>query len=280
MNWKLIKSTINWDSVHEDIISSFETVTSDRLKTAKKQILDAAEYFVPLDLKWFEIVAVEKEYEHVYSPDFEPDKGIIDLILKVKPDAGKPYKDYIGETLIVDWKSTGGELNTDWRNRYIPSWQWKRYAVPTKAKLFEYRGISQKQFWSAEGFKSTCGPIILEVPANNYENVREDFIATAIQRRALSQLTIWPRNAPSACYKYGETCKEKDFCDKFTMTRGTPQIKHTSYSSDELFKQCPEKYRAQKLRNEKIEDYESASFMGTMIHRGMANIYNQLKDKQ
>jgi hypothetical protein len=281
MNWKIIKTAINWDAVNEKILADQEeSITHDRFKLASKMIYDAAEFFLPLDLKWFEIVGVEQEYTQEYSKDFPPDRGIIDLIFKIKPDAGKPYANYAGETLVCDWKSTGGELNTDWRNRYIPSWQWKRYVVPTGAKVFEYRGVSSKFYYNGKENKATCGPIILEVPANNYDNVLADFIATSTARRALEKLPIYPRNAPSACYKYGETCPEKEDCDSFSMPYGSIINTHTSYSSDETFKLCPEKYRRQKLRNEKIEDFESSSFLGTMIHRGLAEIYTQMKDKQ
>jgi len=161
MKWKQLKAHIDWNKVESEIIAhQDEFISTDRLRTANKLVHDAAEYFLPLDLQWFEIIGVEQSYEHEYAPQYIPDRGIIDLIFRVKPGAGKPYSDYAGELLICDWKSTGGELNTDWRNRYIPSWQWKRYAAATGAKLFEYRGVSTKTYFNGQEYKQVCGPII------------------------------------------------------------------------------------------------------------------------
>ncbi len=282
MKWKTLKTAIDWTKVEDEIIAhQAEFISTDHLRTANKLVHDAAEYFLPLDLQWFEIIGVEKEYEQKYSPDYVPDKGIIDLIFRVKPDAGKPYSEYVGQKLICDWKSTGGELNTDWRNRYIPSWQWKRYAVAEDAKLFEYRGVSTKTYFTGQEYKQVCGPIILEVPANNYENVKMDFISTQKMKRGISPWVVYPRNAPTACYKFGETCEHKSDCDNFTMPqKALPNLTHSSYSSDEVFKLCPEKYRRYKLQQEREEDYDSQSFMGTLMHRGLAEIYKQFKDKQ
>ena len=281
MKWKDLKKHIDWIKVEDEIIAhQAKFISTDRLRTANKLVHDAAEYFLPLDLKWFKITGIEKEYEYTYSSELIPDRGIIDLIFEIKTDAGKPYKDYVGETLVVDWKSTGGELNTDWRNRYIPSWQWKRYAEATKAKLFEYRGVSTKTYFDGQGYKQVCGPIIIEVPENNSINVQTDYKATQYSKLGISDLSVYPRNAPSACYKFGETCPEKEDCDTFAMPQEKlVNIKHASYSSDELFKLCPEKYRRYKLRGVKEEDYESNSFLGTMFHRGIAEVYKQIKEE-
>jgi len=119
------------------------------------------------------------------------------------------------------------------------------------------------------------------VPENNYENVDTDYIATQHQKWVLGNFDVYPRNAPTACYKFGEECIHKSDCDKFEMPKESlTQITHASYSSDEVFKLCPEKYRRYKLMNSKEENYDSQSFMGTLMHRGLAEIYNQFKENQ
>lgn len=281
MNWKELNNEIDWLKVEIAIIAHQDKfIDTNKLREVNQMVHDAAEYFLPLDLQWFNIIGVEKEYLYTYSARVIPDKGVIDLIFEIKADAGKPYKDYAGKKLIVDWKTTGGEINTEWRNRYIPSWQWKRYAAAEDAQLFEYRGISTKTYWDGREFKKICSPLIIDVPDNNYENTKEDYIATQTQKSSLLHLEVYPRNAPAACYKYGETCLEKSDCDKFSMPQtALVNINHSSYSSDETFKLCPEKYRRYKLRDVREENYDSQSFTGTLVHRGLAEIYNQFKEK-
>jgi hypothetical protein len=276
MNWKQIKKEINWDKVDSAIIHANEdSISSDRFKLAKEMVTDAAEYFLPGDLKWFTIEAIEHEFKHEYQPDLI-DRGFIDLILTVKDTAPKPYKDFAGQKILVDWKSTSGELGTTWRDYYIESFQWKRYSNVIGNVLFEYRGISSKKLWSDNKFVCQCAPLILQVPKNNAENVTAELYAMKIQKKALLPLTIYPRNMPNACFKYGETCGRYDDCANFTMPKELlvhPET--TSYSTDELFKLCPEKYRRAKLDNVREDDFESASGLGTLVHRGLAEIYTQ-----
>ena len=281
MNWKQLKSEINWDAVSEKILETQgESITQERFNLANKLVLSASEYYLPLDLKYFKILEVEKPYLHTFPSATLPDKGIIDVVMEIREDAGKPYNDRAGQKILIDWKSTSSDLDTTWRNRYIPSWQWKRYAAQEDAALFEYRGVSTKTYWNGQEFKQTCGPLILQIPADNYQNVVTDFLATEQMKLSLAAFEIYPRNAPSACYKFGEYCPHQEDCQNSTMPPGVITAPHASYSSDETFKLCPEKYRRQKLANSKIDDFESPSFLGTMFHRGIAEVYTQMKEKQ
>jgi hypothetical protein len=281
MNWKALKKEIDWDKVDSAIISADqENISTEVFKVAKNMVMDATEYFLPLDLKWFTIVQVEKEFEHTYGT--LTDRGFIDLILKIKKTAGKPYSDYADEKILIDWKTTGGELNTTWRNYYIESWQWKRYSANEGNKLFEYRGISSKTNWDGNRFVSSCAPLILSVPDNNYENVEDDLLLRQKLRLALQNSTLYPRNMPSACFKFNEKCEFFDGCAAGTSKRDLIPLEvlnKTSYSSDETFLLCPEKYRLTKLTESRKDDFENSSGMGTLVHRGLAEIYLQFKEE-
>jgi hypothetical protein len=284
MKWKQLKEEIDWGKSDNAIVGNQrEIITSDTYKTVKKLVRDAAEFFLPMDLQWFRILGVEQEFLHEYNHLSIPDKAIIDLIFEVKPDAGKPYDDYVGKKLIVDWKSTSGELSTDWRNRYIYSWQWKRYAAITSADLFEFRGVSMKTFFTGQDYKHICGPLILDVPDNNFENVLREYGVVQRQKNQLylREESVYPRNLPGACFKFQEECEYLRDCQDFTMPQqALVNIEHASYSSDETFKLCPEKYRRNKLKGVREDNVDSQSFIGTLFHRGIAEVYLQFMEKQ
>lgn len=281
MNWKQLKAEINWEKVDSTIIDTKEEfITQERFKSAKKLVIDAAEYFLPLDLKYFKIREIEKPYLYRHENAVLPDKGVIDLVLEIRNEAEKPYNGHTGKIMICDWKSTSTALDTAWRDRHSGSWQWRRYAAVENASLFEYRGVSTKTYYNNNEFKSTCGLLILEVPSDNESDCITEFLALEQMKLSLEENLVYPRNMPNACYKYGEDCAFLDDCTDKTMPLSKIELTHASYSSDEVFKLCPEKFRRQKLIDEKVDNYESASYLGSMFHRGIAEIYTQMKEKQ
>jgi predicted ATP-grasp superfamily ATP-dependent carboligase len=88
---------------------------------------------------------------------------------------------------------------------------------------------------------------------------------------------------PSACFKFNEKCEFFDNCSSNNSIQEVLSIdvlNKTSYSSDELFMLCPEKYRLSKLTEIIQEDFEKPSGIGTLVHRGLAEIYSQFKEKE
>lgn len=294
LKWSQLKKEIDEAAVVKAIIGDdAENLTTDKVEMVRRMVYDAAEYFLPMDLQWFTILGVELEYLDTETyPGAPPEKGIKDLVFQIKDNVPEPYAPFSGLKMVADWKTTKGELNTTWRRRYIESQQWKRYCIAAGAALCEFRGVSTATVPDAAAgkWRHICGPLILQVPnteegfAAFKKDLEMDLRGLNIMRNSLmlSGITQWPRSAPDACGKYGVDC---EFLGKGCLKPGgieappLTQITHSSYSSDDLFKLCPEKYRLSKSLGRGDEDFESSAFLGTIFHRGIATIYTHFKEK-
>ena len=273
---------IVFSNVSKKILLKYENIPQEVLKKINKMVYDAAMYYLPFDYVNFEIISIEEEvFREV--PDTIIDRAFMDLILKVKPQAEKPYTEYEGKLMICDWKTTSSDFDTRWRQRYIESWQWKRYACFNNAALFEFRGVSTKTNWDGESKLShSCHPLIIAVPEDNEENVDKQIKAIQSAKIALQNFIIWPRNMPEACNKF-EACDYINDCANVTMPLVQLTLpEKTSYSSDNTFMLCNEKYRRLKLDENitKAVNYDSASIIGDLFHIGIQEIYKQAKELQ
>jgi hypothetical protein len=172
-NWQEYSNLLDWDKIFADIkLNDVEDLSLVTQTISKVDSL--GNYFVPYDMDCFTILDIEQTI--VKDIDGIKDKSIIDLIVEIKPDAGKPYNSYVGKRLGIDWKSSRRALDTEWKFKHINSWQWKRYAFAANLDLFEYRGC---------GAQGEFRPIILEVPEENTKLFIEDYRAKQAQKKNL-----------------------------------------------------------------------------------------------
>lgn len=244
--------------------------TLDEFENIKEMIWVAAEKWVPRDLVDLQIDSIEDEVRYPIAGT--EIKGYLDLSGTLN-GLIKPFDEYAGKRMIVDWKTRNGELDTRWRTRLIDSWQWKMYAAMTGATIVNYRGVSRR-----EG--SPPREIILAVPQTVAEEV--DVFATQLikTRENLIQLGLspWPRNMPDACREgTAYECPFKLDCDNYSMPMFTPLSKVMSYTEFHRFMECPELSRRMQVEAPGVDETE-ASNIGSGFHSGMAALYTQLKN--
>lgn len=272
--WEEWKQQLNWEKVSQAILSIENDqleLTSVDYEMAAGMCMDTAAHFVPLDMAAFEILGVEKAGE--YGPG--KTKYIIDLLLRVKKDAIKPYCDYSeGTLLVVDWKSTANHVDDNWRRKYIRSWQSRIYCVAEDALLAEYRGVSWYTDPPLAGEHETKA-LLLEMPATNKQEVDEYLAGAEAMAASLSPLEVYPRKIPKACGAWGRDCQFLNDCISYTMPRQKLDNPQLSFSSIENLFECPEKYR--RLKISKDEETGSSLTVGQALHRGMAEVYTQLQ---
>lgn len=267
---------INFDKVREEIENSplaQKHFTLDNFRTVREGVFAACEKWLVRDAYEFTIDKVEETT--LYLPkeleEFPGAKAIIDVQGTLKGTQA-PFKDYVGSVYALDWKTTSGSLSSDWRGRYIDSWQWQLYSEIIGASIFIYRGYS----WSQRDTKE----IIIKVPPYNREEVIEYLKGVLLQRKALvdAGLDVWPRAKPKSCNAFGRECDFYSDCSAYSMPRGARDQRILSYSRIEEFLLCPERARRGELIEiEGIEVYHWEAEMGSAFHRGMAEVYRQLK---
>jgi hypothetical protein len=272
--WEEWKSQIDWDKVRDNILDVGEKnheLTTIDFELSAGMVFDAAQHFVPLDMAGLQVVGIEKS--GVFGPDNT--KYVIDVLFSTRKDGIAPYNQYPEGTLLVaDWKSAQGNLDQNWRTKYIRSWQARMYAAATEALLVEYRGISQVQDPDdpVQGSHQTKA-VLVEMPATNTAEVMEFLYGVQQQVNSLALLEVYPRNMPKSCGMYGRNCEFRQDCETNTMPRqrleGNQQL---SFSRIQHFFECPEKYRRLKLQR----DDSGNVTIGLAVHRGLANIYSQI----
>lgn len=219
-----------------------------------------------------EILDVEHKFENSLCA------GMIDVRLRVKKPKYLP-KESFGKILQVDWKTTNtSTFDSEWKKRYVKSWQWKIYSEYGPGDYFEYRAISKGSGDTKE--------ILLEASKDCFP-VLEHLIGVQEMRNALtlSDYTNWPKHQPFACKAYGRDCPYLEICENNNNFEfKTPkEFKVLHYTSSETFLLCPERYRLTEILTGDIGlDSESTSetAIGSAVHKGMEEIYKQLKEKQ
>lgn len=257
----------------EKIISSIENdpnLNTSDLPDIKSCVWILGKKYAQRDFDELSIIDIEKEFNHLLAA------GTVDLIGRVnKPTILPPNS--LGKRIAIDWKTSGKQdLDTSWKKYYVDSWQWKIYAWAEKIDYFEYRGISKTSGDTKE--------ILIEVPKDNSGNVLTYLNQLESMRMGLQNSGFpWPQHIPYACGAYGKDCAFLDDCKKGKVAYGEPDNIPFHYTSSETFLLCPEKYRREALLEQqygrdKVGSAETR--FGSAVHRGMQEIYKQLKEKQ
>jgi hypothetical protein len=236
---------------------------------ARRSVWLVGQKWAPRDLASFEILEIEVPFESVYA------RGVKDLVVRVR-ESFPEYEYAVGHIGEVDWKTTKTGLGHQWRQDLIDSWQWRTYAASPlpgyePSKLFQYRGIGRNQ---------ETQEVHLEIPEGVEEAV--DLHYTQLNRQRNSLVTFgevpWPRNMPNYCNAYGRTCEYHDDCRNDTYPLEIPPPKKFSFSGMKTFQGCPERHRRDSLNEGPAEGTSSTTF-GSAVHRGLAELYTQLKTK-
>lgn len=242
-------------------------------KDARECVWVAAERWVPRDLESMRITGVEEEYECPVEGHQMPFHGFVDVcgILNGKKD---PFTQFKGQTMVVDWKTKETALDARWKGDMKMSWQWRLYAYLTGAKVFCYRGVSR----NVKGVEKT-NELILAVPETNDEECR-NYLECTFGARALyveEGRTVWPQRMPYSCSAFGRKCSYEEDCWGNSMPKVVPPPRQMSYSSIGDFWLCPERHRRKSLEEGREET--DATIFGLAVHRGLAEIYRQLKEE-
>lgn len=242
------------------------------IEDIKMMIWTAAEKWLVRDIYDFEIKAVEREYlvpiELPYGP--QPFRGFLDVEGRLRGRLNVSKK-HAGKKATIDWKTTHSTLDKTWEERLLDSWQWKLYMYFTGVDVMLYRGFNRK---------GETRELMIERPAGLDEVVLSQISGVAVEREALIQLgaEVWPRKMPGACGSYGRECPFLGDCRDNSMPRASILPGRSfSYSSMDRFMLCPERYRRGVLQ-EGAEDTEESS-TGQAIHRGLAELYTQVREK-
>lgn len=222
---------------------------------AKRVVCNALDHFFEVDAEHLAITGVECAVE-LLVPGVPRVHGYIDL--RAVADSG--------ERLVIDWKTTGGELDAKWLNRQTDSWQWRIYAYGTGATHVVYRGLSRN---------GSIRSIIIEVPPDNNEAVERYLQQCHAMREAVRACGTypWPQSKPGACNAYGRPCQYLDHCrGNEPLPIGNGSVSH-SYSSLQTFSLCPERARLDAALGAESSENESTSF-GSIVHAGLAAAYS------
>lgn len=269
--WAEYRERLNWSTISDTIDKLAEEkggVPSFELETARKCVFHALERWLAEDLDNCTIEAVEEPFEDVFK------RGVVDVILRIKPDpTDAVYQPHANQLQVLDWKTTKNTLGSDWRDRYIYSWQGPTYVDGIARKysltptLFQYRGISRS---------FDVKPVLLEV-SNPAPSVEAQYGGLRVMRDALisAGLSVWPKNMPFGCKAYGGECAYFHDCTHDKEPRYVPEAKIFSFSGASTFLLCPEKYRRNMVNGS--QDSEESIF-GNLVHVGLAEAYKQAKE--
>jgi hypothetical protein len=280
LDFGFFKNYLNLDAVRAEIENSPDLekrLLPQDLETVRRGVWSAMEKWLADDIYDFKIDRIEDEFE--YPVGDVKLKGFID-VSGVVCSRNNVLKKYNGRRFILDWKTKEKTLTQDWREKLIDSWQWPLYSAYADAGLAIYRGIS----WTGNGNLDSdyAREVTIEVPSTNAFEVEEHYGAVSRMRSQLisSGAMVWPRNKPFACRAYGEECPFYSDCYRYEMPRAIPDAKILSYSAGSLFLLCPERSRRVSLQEEagNFDDGSWSTEMGTAFHRGMAEVYRQVRD--
>lgn len=252
-------------------IEEDELLTSDERFQAKGLVHVLGEVYAERDYKECKIQYIEEEFRSNLVA------GTIDLKLLVVNPIYLP-KESKGKTLLVDWKTTNSNtFDTDFKSRYRNSWQWKIYSEYGKADYFEYRCIGKSSGDTVEIFQHV--PETNSVDVHTYLSQLNDL---KIQMEFYDE-SPWPRHMPGGCNVYGKKCPYLEICENNVYVKHSKIDEPLHYTSIETFLTCPERYRLTEICREKYGlsvAETSDTIIGSAVHRGMEEIYRQLKDMQ
>lgn len=270
---------VDWSAVHAAVesTSGFDKLPGYERDEVKELIWLAAEAWLARDLQEFSEIRVETA--------FLDGKAIVDLMGRLRGTM-KPYEDFVGDWVLVDWKTTMSSVDTDeWRNRCLDSWQWKIYlSLSPDFKIFNYRGLSR-----ARGVMRGKGPdavpasrvreVHLEGNLGLKAEVEEHKKGCIAMYNSLvdTNLLVWPRNTKN-CYAFGQRCPYKRDCDSNSMPLGielVDKVTDMSHSRMEALLLCPERLRRSKHLASPIGDESDATIVGTAFHAGVAKLWEE-----
>ncbi len=242
------------------------------LEDIKLMVWAAAEKWLVRDIYDLQIEGIEQEYQTAVELPYGPQvfRGFQDVVGTLRGRLNIT-KQHAGKKTIIDWKTTHSTLDKTWEDRLLDSWQWRKYLHFSEAEVAIFRGFNRK---------GETRELLIERPAGLSEQVLTQISGVAVEREALIQLgaEVWPRKMPGACGSYGRECPHYGDCRDNSMPRATILPGRSfSYSSMDRFLLCPERYRRGVLE-EGAEDSEE-SLAGQSIHRGLAELYTQARDK-
>lgn len=269
--WEAARDRLDWSDIQNAMraFADEKEAHSSEFETACNCVFTALERWLAEDLANCRVVAVEEAFEDTFK------RGVVDVILEILPNPeDEVYKNHPGSLMAIDWKTSRNTLGSDWRDRYIYSWQGPTYTDGIGRKyhrtpeFFQYRGI-------ARSFETK--PVLLKVE-NPAPSVEAQYGGLRAMRDALvdANLPVWPKNMPSACGAYGRECRYWRDCTEGKEPRFVvAPDKLFSFSSASTFLLCPEKYRRNLL--EGSEDSEDTIF-GNLVHIGLAAAYKQVQN--
>lgn len=234
----------------------------DELRNIKEMVLSCAEHWLPVDLYQLEIIGIEKEYNNP--------RGFLDVEAIIKRPYFPSLKPFVGQKIVIDWKTTAGELDVRWKDKKIDSYQWRIYCHLADAPVFSYRGVSRKNF---EG-ECPTREVLLAASHTNSEEVALQLDAVSLLREVLidGKYEVWPRNFDS-CHDFNRECPFKYDCDNYTMPRFVPEGKDLSHTSMQNFLRCPE--FARRISGAPGADDSDESNIGKGTHSALAELYTQ-----
>jgi hypothetical protein len=230
--------------------------------------------YLEQDASNYEVLGVEQDF--VYH---DLTRGRADLVLRVREEPVSGFlRPYRGGLVVLDWKTSAGNLDTRWRRRYSMSWQWKIYSVALGARLFLYRGISTK--YQPEDGTYEVKEFGLEVPDWIHEYVREELALAKAQVSSYRGFSRWPRTMDNyACYAFGDECPFIEHCRAgISVFDGEyPYNEPLSYSKLNLLHLCPDRMRMTYFReqlglDDEPDEFESR-YLGQAVHEVLAEMY-------
>lgn len=272
MTYEAIIASLDWASINDKVLAMPLLSQADRADLAA-MLLRACKKWVAPDSESLIVTGIEDRF----LLDVRPGHAI-ERVRPANDDAEawlgaygvKGYVDLAGydgraESRLVDWKCTGS-ISEDQQNRLRDSWQWKLYCFATGATSFTYRSIQRD---------CRTKDTVLSWPAGGYTDMDVEQYLRTVQgmRKSLHYHDVYPRHAPFACKAYGRDCDYVRQCR--TNTAPLVQLKHKtlSHSRMETFLLCPERYRLDRLADDR--DREETA-LGKAFHVAIAAIYEQL----
>jgi len=266
-------STLDWDTIHSRMDNLCRNPGD--FYDAKRLVVLAVDKFLPRDLVEFDLISLEETTFHQPPPLTLPIRQTTDIRARFK-GRFPTYAPYKGHEILLDWKTTGGELNTEWRRRYLHSWQWRIYShFSPRVRAFAFRGLSRSTYDVTE--------LMIEVPKTNGEEVTHYLTSSELLLRSQQERDIWVRHMPWACKAYGRVCPFVESCLQYTMPRGTvDNIPYMGYTLYESFHLCPERFRRNQIvaeigveRGLLDSEVSDETLIGTAVHEGLKEVYSQ-----
>lgn len=255
-----IFSKIDWDVVSREIRDGLpEPSCADDLFFV---VRETVERFLPGDARNFTLEGVE--LNSITQLQGVPVKATADLVFRVRENAEEPYRNFAGQRLVVDWKTTRN-LDYIWAARHKRSWQCRLYSAIFNARLFEYRGIQLHT--PLPKFR----PLLLDI-GEDHSRLYSFLAGIQTLRDSMLSLPVWPQVFSDVC----NSCDFQKRCESGQEPKGqvSPDTP-LSYSRISQFLKCPESYRQEYVLPEPEGRLSMSQpiYIGQAVHRGLAAAY-------